>query len=63
MLLTKESSRFAMDEAEGVYNSFDRCIYLTKAKTSPGQIEFQEVERPAQRNLQSGKSERVEVLV
>ena len=43
MLLTKESSRFAMDEAEGVYNSFDRCIYLTKAKTSPGQIEFKKL--------------------
>ena len=43
MLLTKESSRFAMDEAEGGYNSFDRCIYLTKAKTSPGQIEFKKL--------------------
>ena len=42
-LFSKETSKFSAEEAEGVYNGYDRCIYLTKAKMSPGQIEFRKL--------------------
>ena len=34
------NAKFNLSQAEGVHNLNDKCIYLTKAKKSPGQVEF-----------------------
>ena len=34
------NEQLAVDEAEGSYSYADPCAYLTKVKTSPGQVEF-----------------------
>jgi hypothetical protein len=39
------TSKFNISEAGAVYNYSDKCMYLTKtkAKTSPGQVEFRKL--------------------
>ena len=39
-MVAAQGGKFQINNSMGVYNSKDKCIYLTKAKTSPGQVGF-----------------------
>ena len=62
-LFSKETSKFFAEEAEGVYNCYDRCIYLTKAKMSPGQIEFRKLNDARRKIFRAAREKELKSLL
>ena len=46
------TEKFNISQAAGVFNYVGKCIYLTKAKTSPGQVEFESWRKITRRSLE-----------
>ena len=42
-MVAAKGGKFHSNNSMGIYNNKDKCIYLTKAKTSPGQVEFRKL--------------------
>ena len=55
--------KFNLTQAEGVYNQRDQCIYLTKAKTSPGQVEFRFLEKKYKEIFRKSRAKEVKSLL
>ena len=54
---------FTLNEAEGSYSYKDRCIYLTKAKTSPGQVVFNKLSEEHLKIFRAARAKEVNSLL
>eukprot|EP00435_Cladocopium_sp_Y103_P032308 s1454_g8.t1 len=63
MVPPKERSNFRLKQAEGMFNLQDKCIYLTKAKTSPGQVEFRFLDKKYKDIFRASRRKEVKSLL
>ena len=54
---------FHLDEAVGMFSFADACIYLTKAKTSPGQIVFTDLKPKHREVFEKARTKEVQSLL
>ena len=59
--LSKET--FTSEEAEGSYSHRDKCIYLTKVKQSPGQVEFTKLNERHREAFRQARRKEVQSLL
>ena len=59
------TSKFNINEAGAVYNYSDKCMYLTKtkAKTSPGQVEFRKLSEKHKNIFRQARAKEVKSLL
>eukprot|EP00435_Cladocopium_sp_Y103_P035990 s2457_g9.t1 len=54
---------FRTDEAVGMFSHADHCIYLTKAKTSPGQVDFKSLNKKHREVFEKARIKEVQSLL
>ena len=54
---------FTATEAEASYSAQDRCVYLTKAKTSPGQVQFNKLSEKHKEVFRASRRKEVKSLL
>ena len=57
------TEKFNISQSTGVFNYNDKCIYLTKAKTSPGQVEFRKLEEKYKKIFRASRAKEVQSLL
>ena len=56
-------TKFNINQAIGYFNSKDKCIYLSKAKTSPGQVEFKHLQEKYKKIFRTARAKEVKSLL
>ena len=54
---------FRTEDAVGMYSNADKCVYLTKAKTSPGQVDFKSLNAKHKEVFQKARAKEVQSLL
>eukprot|EP00435_Cladocopium_sp_Y103_P027783 s3983_g6.t2 len=57
------TTKFNVHESEAVFNARDQCMYLTKAKTSPGQVEFKRLTEKYKKIFRQARAKEVTSLL
>ena len=60
---TPSTTKFDIKQASALYNSKDKCLYLTKTKTSPGQVEFRNLNNKHKEIFRKARAKEVKSLL
>ena len=60
---SSSSSKFDAKQASAFFNTIDKCLYLTKTKTSPGQVEFRSLNEKHKKIFRAARAKEVKSLL